>query len=89
MLNQPIMGQPLIVYLAVGEESISAVLVREDGREQYLVYFVSKVLRGAEIRYPEIEKVSLALINDFGEEIMYMITLCPLYWEKMTLKVDW
>lgn len=66
------MGQPLIIYLVVGEESIGAVLVREDGREQYRVYFVSKVLRGAEIRYPEIEKVSLALINDFGEEITYI-----------------
>lgn len=34
LLKQPEMGYPLIVYLAVGEESISLVLVREDGKEQ-------------------------------------------------------
>jgi len=36
--------------------------VRESGEEQKPVYFVSKVLHGAEIRYPTIEKAALAII---------------------------
>lgn len=36
--------------------------MRESGEEQKPVYFVSKVLHGAEIRYPTIEKAALAII---------------------------
>ena len=38
-------------------------LVQEEGKEQKLVYFTSKVLHGAEIRYQKIEKVALALVS--------------------------
>lgn len=62
LLKQPNAGQPLIVYLAAGEESISAVLVRKEGTEQYPIYFVSRVLQGAEVRYSEVQKVALALV---------------------------
>lgn len=63
LLKQPEMGYPLFVYLAVEEESVSTVLIREDGKDQCPVYFVSKVLHGAEVRYSEVEKIALALVN--------------------------
>jgi len=37
-------GENLYLYLAVAEEAISAALVREEGRHQYPIYFISKVL---------------------------------------------
>lgn len=44
LLKQPKMGYPVFVYLAMGEESTSALLVREDGKDQCPVYFLSKIL---------------------------------------------
>lgn len=63
LLKQPEMGYQLIVYLAVCEESISSVLVREDGKDQCPVYFVCNVLHVAEVRYSKVEKMALALVN--------------------------
>lgn len=51
------------VYLAAAEDAMSAVLLREDKGIQRPVYFVSKLLQGAEKRYPDIEKLVLALIH--------------------------
>lgn len=63
LLKQPEMGYPLFDYMSMGEESISAVAVREDGKDQCPVYFVSQVMHGAELRYSEVEKVALAQVN--------------------------
>ncbi|GJV86217.1 reverse transcriptase domain-containing protein [Tanacetum coccineum] len=50
------------MYIATSEESISAVLLAERGMRQMPIYFVSRVLQGAELNYPELEKLILALI---------------------------
>lgn len=42
--------------------AISAVLVREAEGKQLPIYFISRVLTDAETRYPEMEKVVLALV---------------------------
>jgi hypothetical protein len=63
ILVKPKLGTPLILYLAVSENACSSVLVQEVGKEQKPVYFTSKVLHGAEVRYQKIEKVALALIS--------------------------
>jgi hypothetical protein len=36
----------LILYLAVADEAISVVLIREEGKGQFPIYFVSKALQG-------------------------------------------
>ena len=41
----------------------SLTLVREEGRVQKPVYYTSRALRGAEARYPKIEKLASALIT--------------------------
>ncbi|KAL0313645.1 UNVERIFIED_CONTAM: Transposon Tf2-12 polyprotein [Sesamum radiatum] len=62
LLTKPKVGETLCVYLAVSESAISAVLVRQEGREHQPIYYVSKVLQGAEIKYSQIEKLALALV---------------------------
>ena len=53
----------MFLYLAVSDEAISATLIREMFDGQKPVYFTSKALQGPEVRYQQIEKVALALVN--------------------------
>ena len=57
------LGEELYLYLAVTPHVISSTLVREEGRAQKPVYYTSRALRGAEGRYPQIEKLAFALIT--------------------------
>ena len=38
------------------------VLVKEEEKQQKLVYYISKALQGAEVRYQKIEKLAFALV---------------------------
>lgn len=67
LTNPPVMrrldyGCELQLFLAVGEEAISAALVQETP-EFRPIYFVSRSLKEAETRYQRLEKVVLALLN--------------------------
>ena len=55
-------GENLYLYLAVSATAISAALIREEGKRQLPVYYVSQAFEGAEFRYPRIEKIAFALI---------------------------
>ncbi|GAA0156793.1 hypothetical protein LIER_14197 [Lithospermum erythrorhizon] len=50
------------LYLAVSESALSSVMIREKDKVQWSVYFVSRLMRGAETRYPLTEKMVFALI---------------------------
>ena len=63
ILVSPIEGELLTLYLAVSDFSTSTVLVRERERVQHPVYYCSRALRGAEERYPKMEKLILALVT--------------------------
>ncbi|XP_056860098.1 uncharacterized protein LOC130508553 [Raphanus sativus] len=63
LLSKPLEGEVLLLYLAVSEHAVSAVLVREEGRKQHCIYYVSKSLLDAETRYNHLEKLALALVN--------------------------
>ena len=56
-------GELLTLYLAIFDFSTSAALVREQDRTQQLIYYCSRALRGAEERYPKMEKLILALVT--------------------------
>ena len=56
-------GRRVISYLAVTLHAVSSALVKEEGRVQKPVYYTSRALRGAEERYPQIEKLAFALIT--------------------------
>ncbi|KAL2248676.1 UNVERIFIED_CONTAM: Retrovirus-related Pol polyprotein from transposon [Sesamum indicum] len=62
LLANPKEGERLFLYLGVSENAVSSVLVREEGSNENLVYYVSKMLQGAESRYSEMEKLALALV---------------------------
>ncbi|XP_057756174.1 uncharacterized protein LOC130975385 [Arachis stenosperma] len=63
VLGKPKDGKPLYLYLAITSEALAAVLVREDGRAQQPVYFISRALQGAELRYSKLEKLALTLLT--------------------------
>ena len=63
ILVSPTEGELLTLYLAVSDFSTSAVLVRDKERVQHPVYYYSRALRGAEERYPRMEKLNLALVT--------------------------
>ncbi|XP_027905968.1 uncharacterized protein LOC114165580 [Vigna unguiculata] len=63
VLSRPELGIPLQMYITVTEYAISSVLVQEKEGAQRPIYFVSRLLRGAEKRYPTLEKAALAIRN--------------------------
>ena len=63
ILVSPVEGELLTLYLAVSDFSTNAVLVRDKERVQHPVYYCSRALRGAEERYPRMEKLMLALVT--------------------------
>ncbi|XP_022843437.1 uncharacterized protein LOC111366992 [Olea europaea var. sylvestris] len=63
LLSKPQLEEPLLLYLAVLDEGISAILVREGNEHQLPVYYVSKALLPTETRYLDMEKLALALIT--------------------------
>lgn len=62
LLVKPNLGEPLLVYLAVSEVTVSAVLVRENKGTQSPIYYISKTLVDDETRYPHLERLALALV---------------------------
>ncbi|PNX87219.1 gag-pol polyprotein [Trifolium pratense] len=62
ILTRPLPGNTLYLYLAVSDRALSSALVQEVEGEEKPIYFVSRTLRGAEIRYQRIERLSLAVV---------------------------
>ena len=63
VLVSPLEGELLTMYLVVSYFSTSSVLIRDKDRVQHPVYYCSRALRGAEERYPKMEKLILALVT--------------------------
>jgi ribonuclease HI len=63
VLQRPSSGAVLFLYLAVSENAISTVLVEESETGEQPIYFVSRVLKGAELRYQKIERLALAVVT--------------------------
>ena len=59
----PYEGELLTLYLVISDFSTSVALVRERDRVQQPVYYYSRALRGAEERYPKMEKLILPLVT--------------------------
>ena len=63
LLSSSMLGEKLYLYIAILQAAVSAALVKEEGGSQRLVYFISRAFRGAEERYPRIEKLAFALVT--------------------------
>ncbi|VFQ89720.1 unnamed protein product [Cuscuta campestris] len=61
VLSKPEPGDVLTLYLAIADCAISTVIVREEHGAQHPVYYISKTLRDAELRYSRPEKAMLAV----------------------------
>ncbi|XP_073120297.1 uncharacterized protein [Henckelia pumila] len=62
VLAKTIPGEPLYIYLSALEGAVSSVLIRQERTAQHPIYFFSHALKGAELRYSEVEKLALALV---------------------------
>ena len=56
-------GEELYLYIVVSQVVVSAALVREEEGFQRPIYFISRAFRGAEERYPWMEKLAFALVT--------------------------
>ena len=59
----PAADKVLYTYIVVAPHAVSLVLIREDNGLQRSVYYVSKSLHEAEIRYSPLEKAILAVVH--------------------------
>ncbi|CAA0818773.1 Unknown protein, partial [Striga hermonthica] len=62
-MQKPRPGETLYLYLGVSEVAVSAALIREENSCQHPVYYVSKALHDAELRYAPMEKLAFALVT--------------------------
>ena len=63
LLSKLVQREKLYVYLTLLEHAISVALIREEGKIQWPVYYVSKRLLDAETHYPNLEKLALSLVT--------------------------
>ncbi|XP_019160737.1 PREDICTED: uncharacterized protein LOC109157290 [Ipomoea nil] len=60
-LAKPVRWETLYLYLGISQAAISSVLVRDDAGVQRPIYYTSRALRGAELRYSPTEKAIFAV----------------------------
>ena len=63
IMSSPVVDEILFTYIAMTLYAISFVLIRVDGGIQRPVYYVSKSLNEAEVRYLPLEKAILAVVH--------------------------
>ena len=62
-MSNPEADEVLFAYIAVTPHAVSLVLIRDDNGIQRPVYYVSKSLHEAEVRYLRLEKAILAVVH--------------------------
>jgi len=62
ILHRPSPGATLSLYLSISDNAMSFVLTEDCEEWEKLVYFISKVFKGVELRYQKIERLALAII---------------------------
>ena len=60
-MSKPIDREKLYLYLAAAKKVVSAALVRKEEKVQWPMCYVRKRLVDVKTRYPELEKLTLAL----------------------------
>ena len=63
VMSRPKVDDVLFAYIAVASHVVSLVLIRVDNGVQMLVYYVSKSLHEAKVRYLPLEKAILAVVH--------------------------
>ncbi|KAI5333950.1 hypothetical protein L3X38_024082 [Prunus dulcis] len=55
-------GEILYLYLSVSGTAVSSVLIRKPEKAELPIFYVSKALQSAKLRYPPLEQLALALV---------------------------
>ncbi|KAL0437705.1 UNVERIFIED_CONTAM: hypothetical protein Sradi_0478400 [Sesamum radiatum] len=63
LLSKPEDGERLWIYLALSDDTTSTMLAREDKGAHLPVYYTSRLLQNAEVRYNHLDKLVLALVH--------------------------
>ncbi|KAL0386205.1 UNVERIFIED_CONTAM: hypothetical protein Sradi_3014800 [Sesamum radiatum] len=63
LVSKPEDGERMWIYLALSNEATNMVLARESKGTHLPVYYTSRLLQNAEVRYNELEKLVLALLR--------------------------
>ena len=63
IMSSPKMDEILFAYIAVAHHAMSLVMIQVDSGIQWPVYYVSKSLHEAEVRYLPLEKAILAVVH--------------------------
>ena len=63
IMFSPEVDEVLFAYLAVASHAVSFVLIQEDSGIQRPVYYISRSLHEAEVRYLRLEKAILAVVH--------------------------
>ena len=76
MLSPPNYRNDFFIYVAASMEMVGMVLVQEDEElHEYVIYYLSRNLIDAEIRYSHVEKLSLAIVHAVNR-LRHYIILC-------------
>ena len=78
-MSRPKVDEVLFAYIVVASHAVSLVLVRVDSDVQRPVYYVSKSIHEAEVRYLPLEKAILAVV--------YATRKLPHYFQSHTVVV--
>ena len=62
-MSSPVVDEILFTYITVAQHAISLVLIRVDSGIQQPVYYVSKSLNEAKVRYLPLEKAILVVVH--------------------------
>ena len=63
ILQAPVRGRPLLLYLEPNSQAIGALLAHEDdGGNEQPIYYVSRTFKDAKTRYLRIERACLMVI---------------------------
>ena len=85
IMSSPVVDEVLFAYIVVALYAISFVIIRVDSGIQRPVYYVSKSLNEAEVRYLPLEKVILTVVHAtrklphyFQTHVVVVLTQLPL-----------
>ena len=70
-MSSPEADEVLYAYIAMAPHVVSLVLIRDDNGLQKPVYYVSKSLHEAEVRYLPLEKAILAVVHAMRKLLHY------------------
>ena len=63
MIQAPVHRKPLLLYLATNSYAIGALIAQEDeGGVEQSIYYISRVLKDAETRYPSAKRACLVIV---------------------------